>query len=91
MSKPKPSAEIGERIRQARLSKNLSLDQLAGMLDVTRDQAQKWEAGRATPPAARRSDIAAMLGVTRAWLDGDGTSGGPASDADDMMNPCDYQ
>lgn len=55
-------AEIGRRIRQARLSRKLTQEALAEALGITYQQVQKYEAGRDRVAAGRLWRIAHVLG-----------------------------
>ena len=41
--------DIGEKILQLRKANNLTQEQLAERLDVTRQSISKWESGQAVP------------------------------------------
>ncbi len=52
---------VGERIRAARLALDLSSQDVADQLDVTRACVTNWEAGISTPGAGRLRDVARVL------------------------------
>lgn len=59
---------VGQRLRERRIQAGLSLEQLAAALDVTAQQAWKYETGRNGIPAGRLREVARVLGVPLAWL-----------------------
>jgi transcriptional regulator with XRE-family HTH domain len=54
---------VGERLRQRRVIRGLSLDELASKLDVSAQQLQKYEAGHNRITASRLYQCAAALDV----------------------------
>lgn len=66
-------AEIGRRIREARLARKVTQEALAEAIGITYQQIQKYEAGRDRVAAGRLWRIAHVLGcpVDRLLPDGD--------------------
>lgn len=58
---------IHERIKQARIERNMTLEELGGKVGVTAQAAQKWEDG-SIPRPKRLQEVATALGVTERWL-----------------------
>lgn len=54
---------LGERIKQARESKNLSQEELAEKLGVSRQAVSKWENDNALPQGLNREVMSQVLGV----------------------------
>ena len=54
--------ELGEQIRQCRKAKNISQEQLAELVNVSRQTIYKWETGLAQPSAEKRRELGAVLG-----------------------------
>ncbi|MBV8142227.1 MAG: helix-turn-helix transcriptional regulator, partial [Verrucomicrobia bacterium] len=71
MRKAKPSVEesptveqfIGQRIRNLRLQRNVTLDQLAERVRLTKGQLSKIENGLVSSPVSTLTRIASALGV----------------------------
>ena len=63
--------EIAERIRLARRDKNMSQEQLALIVGVTKSAVSRWEK-ETTPEKERMPIIADALGVQESWLAGYG-------------------
>jgi transcriptional regulator with XRE-family HTH domain len=63
---------ISQRIRQLRLSKGLTLQDIATELGVTRASVSKWESGQTHPEFARLEKLAGYLKVPSAYLLGTG-------------------
>ena len=59
---------IGERIRKSRISKSLTQDEVAKLMDVTRGAVANWEHNRSLPPAKNFPRLAQILGVSSAYL-----------------------
>ena len=59
---------FAERIRQARIDKKLSQEQLSELLDVSRQTVTKWESGNGFPEVKKGLDIAANLQISLDWL-----------------------
>ena len=55
---------LGRNIRKLRRDRDLSQEQLAEALDVSRFATQRWEAGTNTPRAETLQRIAAYFGTT---------------------------
>lgn len=53
--------QIGEKIARARKAANLTQDQLAALLDVTRQTVSKWESDLALPETAKLPRLADAL------------------------------
>ena len=66
-------AEIGKRIREFRLRKNLTLQMLADKTGYSKGYLSKVEKSDKAPPVATLSTIARELGVTVASFLGEGT------------------
>lgn len=58
----------GNRIKKARIEKGLTQEELAKLMDVTRNAVGAWENGRALPPAKNFPRLASLLGVSTAYL-----------------------
>ena len=56
--------EFGERIKEYRLKKGLTQEELAKKLFVSRKTVSKWETGRGLPDSSMLPHIAEALGVT---------------------------
>ncbi|MFT9495773.1 helix-turn-helix domain-containing protein [Anaerosolibacter sp.] len=59
---------IGEKIAKARKDINLTQDQLAELLEVTRQTISKWESDLAFPETAKIGKLAKVLKVTCDYL-----------------------
>ena len=59
---------ISNRIRQLRLARGLTLEQVAAELGVTKASVSKWELGSTHPEHSRLDQLARVLGVTAAQL-----------------------
>lgn len=57
-------SNLGEQIYRYRTQKGLSQQELAEMLDVSRQSVSKWEVGGAVPDLPRLIKMAALFGVT---------------------------
>ena len=55
---------LGEKITQLRLSKNISQEELADNLDVSRQSVSKWEMDQATPQIDKVLRLCEIFGVT---------------------------
>lgn len=90
MTKPRPSREVGERIRARREDLGWTRAELAARTGVTPAQVGRWEVGYANPQGAVRTRVIALLGLRETWLltgrgpkliesigTGDGTVGDP--------------
>ena len=54
----------GERIKQGREEKELTQEQLAESLDVSRQAVSKWESGASDPSTANLLALAELYGVS---------------------------
>jgi len=59
---------IGQRIRELRLGRGLTLQEVATVLGVTRASVSKWEQGHTHPEYSRLEQLAGILGVPAAHL-----------------------
>lgn len=59
---------IAQRIRQARLSKDLDQARLAARLDVATRTLQRWEKGEQVPDGNYLMRLAKIMGVSPEWL-----------------------
>ena len=59
---------IGRRIKNARLAKSMTQDELARFLNVTRGAVANWEHNRSFPPARNFPNLASILGVSASYL-----------------------
>ena len=58
----------GARIKKARIEKGLTQEELAKLMDVTRNAIGSYENGRALPTAKNMPKLASFLGVSVAYL-----------------------
>ena len=58
----------GKRIKNARVEKELTQDELAKLMGVTRSAVGFWEADKNLPPAKKFPQLASVLGVSTAYL-----------------------
>ena len=79
---------LAEAIRQARIEKRLSQEQLAEEMGVSRQTVTKWESGKGFPEVQKGICIAALLQVSMDWLFEDELieQGWEPSDNDDRRN-----
>jgi transcriptional regulator with XRE-family HTH domain len=78
--------EVGRRIRALRLEKGMSQGKLAGQLDLSFQQLQKYEKGTNRVGAGRLQQIAEALGVPVAFFfDGDASRAPPGSETESMF------
>lgn len=61
---------VGDRIRERREKIGLTQTELARRLGIDKGTVWRWEAGRTSPQRGQLQRVAAMLGVTPAWLAG---------------------
>lgn len=54
---------IGEKIKQARISKNMSQEELAAVVGVSRQAISKWESDKAVPSGANREALNQCLEI----------------------------
>ena len=59
---------IGQRIRELRLGRGLTLQEVATVLGVTRASVSKWEQGHSHPEYSRLEELARLFGVPAAHL-----------------------
>ena len=59
---------FSENLRTARKDKNLSQEQLAELLGVSRQAISKWELGEGYPEVEKLAQLAQILGVTLDYL-----------------------
>lgn len=59
---------IGNKIADARKEKNLTQEQLADMMSVTRQSISRWESGLSFPEMEKVVLLAELLGVSCDWL-----------------------
>ena len=64
---------IGQRIRELRLGRGLTLQEVATVLGVTRASVSKWEQGHSHPEHSRLEELARLFGVPAAHLLSEGT------------------
>ena len=64
---------IGQRIRELRLGRGLTLQEVATVLGVTRASVSKWEQGHSHPEYSRLEELARLFGVPAAHLLSEGT------------------
>ena len=64
---------ISNRIRQLRLARGLTMEQVASELGVTKASVPKWELGSTHPEYSRLEQLARVLGVTAAQLIAEGS------------------
>jgi transcriptional regulator with XRE-family HTH domain len=77
---------VGQRVRAQRLLKGISQQALAGALDLTFQQVQKYERGVNRIGAGRLSQIAAALGTSIGFFyEGAPRAGGPKSEDEARM------
>jgi transcriptional regulator with XRE-family HTH domain len=60
--------KTGEKIAKARKNTNLTQDQLAELLEVTRQTISKWESGLTFPETSKISKLAEVLKVSCDYL-----------------------
>ena len=59
---------FGERVALLRQRRNMSQNDLAAAMDVSKQQVSRWETGKASPPLARIIDLARVLQCTTSDL-----------------------
>ena len=62
------STEIGERIKQLRSARDLSLRQLAEVSEISFNQIHKWEKGTSIPNRDSVVKLAKIFNVKPTWL-----------------------
>ena len=60
--------QFGERLKELRIEKNLSIRQLAKVLDVSDRAVGRWEKGQITPSIVQLYNIAIYFGVSADYL-----------------------
>ena len=83
---------ISQKIVQLRSSKDISQEQLAEALGVSRQSVSKWEMGQALPQIDKVLQLAQIFGVStdellRDEMDISGLSNKPKSDSDEPYGP----
>jgi transcriptional regulator with XRE-family HTH domain len=68
---------IGQRIRELRLGRGLTLQQVATVLGVTRASVSKWEQGHSHPEFSRLEELARLFGVPATHLLSEGMAPPP--------------
>ncbi|GAA5265152.1 transcriptional regulator [Acidiphilium sp. MT5] len=69
VTKKNPTLEsVGQRIRALRLANNLTQDEFAGQLGVSRSAIAQWETDRAGQVRENLERIAKVLGTSLAYL-----------------------
>lgn len=71
---------ISENIRRLRTERNLSQEQLAEMLSVSRQSVSKWETAKANPDMDKIIQMANLFGVSLLELMGTDSGAGPAEE-----------
>ena len=66
--------ELGEKIQLSRKKKGMSQEDLANVLDVSRQAVQKWESGAAKPELSKAIELGRVLDVSLDWLLSEGES-----------------
>ena len=59
---------LGDRIRKARLARNLTQGEVAASMGVSRPTETQWENGTHQPETGKMPDLAKVLGVSIDWL-----------------------
>ena len=59
---------FGQRLAEARKSKNLTQAQVAEKLDISFQAVSSWERGETAPEIDKLADIAVLYGVSLDWL-----------------------
>ena len=62
------SNKVGELIRTARKKKGLSQNELADMINISREAISKWENGHHWPDLSVIDELADVLGISREEL-----------------------
>lgn len=74
---------IGDRIRDLRLSRNMSQTDLAKSLHVSQQVITKWENGKSEPSSSALNNVAGYFGVSTDYLLGRTTDQTPNEDLSD--------
>ena len=61
-------AQVGDKIRTARKSKDWDTEKLAKMANMSKSSVEKYEAGTREPSTPSLRDLAGALGVSADWL-----------------------
>lgn len=59
---------FGDKLKELRISKNLSQDELSKILEVRKSSISNWETGKATPTFDMLTKIAKYFNVTTDYL-----------------------
>ena len=59
---------LGEKIQLSRKKKGMSQEELANLLNVSRQAVQKWESGASTPELTKLVEISNVFDVSLDWL-----------------------
>lgn len=79
----------GQRIRDARIAKGWSLDQLAAALGMSKVSIWQWEQGQARPRATRLAEVARILGLSLETLNDEHAPDiSPDREATDLLLDC---
>lgn len=68
LKKPVPTDSVGQRIRALRLANNLTQDEFAAQLGVSRSAIAQWETDRAGQVRENLERISKVLGTSLAYL-----------------------
>lgn len=63
--------EFGKKIKQLRIERGLTLEQVEKDLGITNSAVSKWERGEREPKLQNVKMLAAYYGVSFAWLAGE--------------------
>ena len=63
--------EIGERIRQLRIARGITADEVTRQLKMSSATIWRWESGKHVPPPARIYQLAEILKTSPAYLKGE--------------------
>ncbi len=84
------SKSLGERIKECRQDRGLTLQAVADELGLTPAAISHWESGRITPKDKKLQGLARVLRVTLADLTGSGSSPGrlatPMADISEILS-----
>ena len=59
---------FGNRVRESRINKGLSVSQLASRIGVKPETVEKWESGETDPRPSKVNKLSGILGVSMIWL-----------------------
>ncbi|MFY7913564.1 MAG: helix-turn-helix domain-containing protein [Rubrivivax sp.] len=65
---PQQRAEFGERLREARKAKGMTLVEAGAVFDTSKQTINHWEAGRNMPSAEQVARLAEEYGCSVEWL-----------------------